>query len=62
MSKIDDLIKKAQTAHLTDEEQKEIFQILQTEMAEFKKKEPEKYLDLLKTLNAAIKEANKVLS
>ena len=62
MSRGEDLIKKAQTEKLSDEEQKELLSALGQEIEELKKNKPEKYLELLKDLNAAISEANKALS
>ncbi|MDB4991817.1 MAG: hypothetical protein JWL75_62 [Parcubacteria group bacterium] len=52
------LINKANTEELTQEEQEELFTKINEELSALKEKDPEKYLELLKQLNSMIEDLN----
>jgi hypothetical protein len=52
------LIDKANTEELTQEEQEALFAKINEELLALKEKDPEKYLELLKQLNSIIEDLN----
>lgn len=51
-----ELIEKAKTEKLTEEETKQIFDGITTEFSELKDTNPQKYLELISELNSVISE------